>query len=147
MMTMRVSLLLSLLLVAFPPQTHAQEPDREERAIRRLIVDAYVTAVFVTRDDQAVRHGFHPDFMLSVHDDDQVILVPLDMWLERLELDGRPSGNTVRHEFESVDVTAGTATVKLQLWIDDEHVYTDYFGLYRFSDGWKIVNKIFAAHD
>jgi len=37
--------------------------------------------------------------------------------------------------------------VRMQIWINDEHVYTDYLSLYRFSDGWKIVLKVFASHD
>lgn len=45
-----------------------------------------------------------------------------------------------------VDIT-GTAVVKLQLFINGEHEYTDYFGLYRFSDGWRIVTKVFQSHD
>ena len=86
-------------------------------------------------------------FYYSVYDADSIIVAPLEMWLNVLNLSGQPSGDTVRHVVERVDVTGGTAMVKLQLWINDEHVYTDYFSLYRFSDGWKIVLKVFASHD
>jgi hypothetical protein len=143
----RLLLLLGGILLAPLASAHAQDPAAGEPAIRQVVEDAYVTAVFVTRDEQAVREGFHPDFQLSVYEEDRIVLVPLEFWLERLALDGQPSGSTVRHEFERVDVTDGAATVKLQLWIDGEHVYTDYLGLYRFNDGWKIVNKIFASQN
>ncbi len=125
----------------------AQAPDHDARAIREVIENAYVKGVFVDRNAAAVRAGFHPAFVLSVYDADSIIVAPLDMWLDLLLLDGERSSDSVRHVFEQVDVTGGTATVKLQLWINDEHVYTDYLGLYRFQDGWKIVTKVFASHD
>ena len=125
----------------------AQTPEADARAIRAVIENAYIRGVFVDEDPVAVRAGFHPSFLLSVYDADSVIVAPLEMWLNVLDLGGQPSGDTVRHVFERVDVTGGTAMVKLQLWINDEHVYTDYFSLYRFSDGWKIVLKVFASHE
>lgn len=112
-----------------------------------MIEAAYVTGVFITRDTAAVRAGFHPDFVLSVHHDDGIILAPLDLWLERLDLDGSRSADTVVHRFDRVDITGNTAVVKLQLFINGAHEYTDYFGLYRFSTGWRIVTKVFQSHD
>jgi hypothetical protein len=139
---------LAALTVALAPLSlYAQAPGAEDRAVRRVIETAYVTGVFVTRDTAAVRAGFHPDFVLSVLQDDRVLVVSLDRWLGHLKLDGRRSTDTVEHRFERVDVTGNTATVKLQLFVNGEHEYTDYFGLYRFSDGWKIVTKVFASHD
>jgi hypothetical protein len=125
----------------------AQTPDHDARAIREVIENAYVAGVFIDRNESAVRAGFHPAFVLSVYDADTVIVAPLDMWLDLLPLNGEQSTDSVRHVFEYVDVTSSTATVKLQLWINDEHIYTDYLGLYRFADGWKIVTKVFASHD
>ena len=125
----------------------AQGPDRDARAIRAVIESAYVEGVFIDRNPAAVRAGFHPAFVLSVYDADTIIVASLDMWLDRLQLNGERSSDSVRHVFESVDVTGGTAIVKLQLWINDEHIYTDYYSLYRFTDGWKIVAKVFASHN
>jgi len=143
-------LLLMILLIGSTLRGYdavAQAPDAEASAIRGVIENAYVRGVFVDEDPVAVRAGFHPSFVLSVHDADSIIVAPLEMWLDVLDLSGQPSGDTVRHVFERVDVTGGTAMVKMQIWINDEHVYTDYLSLYRFSDGWKIVLKVFASHD
>jgi len=127
------------------PPAFAQDDDA---AIREVIETAYVDAVFVARDEAAVRAGFHPDFVLAVlMDDGEILVVTLDEWLARLELDGTPSGDEVRHEIERVDVTGDTAVVKALLWIDGEHVYTDYMGLYRLPAGWRIVTKVFHGHD
>lgn len=125
----------------------AQAPEADASAIREVIENAYVRGVFVDEDPAAVRAGFHPSFILSVHDADSVIVVPLERWLDVMDLSGEPTGDAVRHVFERVDVTGGAATVKMQIWINDVHVYTDYLSLYRFNDGWKIVLKIFESHD
>jgi hypothetical protein len=98
------------------------------------------------RDEAVIRNGFHPDFIMSVNDGDGVILVPLDMWLERLELDGQPNPGLVEWQVDFIDVTGDAASAKLQIYEDGEHLYTDYFGLYKMPDGWKIVNKSFHSH-
>ena len=45
-----------------------------------------------------------------------------------------------------MDVTGNAATVRLELYRDGKHAFTDYLSLYRFPDGWKIVSKTFQAH-
>jgi pimeloyl-ACP methyl ester carboxylesterase len=50
-------------------------------AVQSVIESAYVTGVFITRDSNAVRRGFHPRFVLSVLQSDTVLVVPLDAWL------------------------------------------------------------------
>jgi hypothetical protein len=128
-----------------PVPALAQDAATDESAIRQVIESAYVNGVFVTRDEAAVRAGFHPDFVMAVNDDGQLIVASLDMWLERLGLNGERSSDHVKPTYERIDVTGGTAVVKLELWVNGEHVYTDYLSLYRFSDGWKIVAKVFES--
>jgi hypothetical protein len=118
----------------------------DEAAIRGLVAEHYVTAVFRTRDEGSVRRGFHPEFQLYVLDDGQLIVAPLEMWLDRLGLDGVTSGSDVRHEVVFVDVEGDAAVLRTELFVDGEHEYTDYFSLYRFSSGWRIVTKIFQSY-
>jgi hypothetical protein len=124
----------------------AEQADTDERAIRDVVRDAYVSGVFIARDEAAVRRGFHPDFVLTVHQDDGVIVAPLDIWLDRLKLDGVPSRDAVTHDVDFVDITGRTALIKLRLTINGRHRYTDYMGLYRFDEGWRIVNKVYEDH-
>ena len=144
-MTIRIAavLVLTAAIASGGAFAHRESQDSDDRAIRRVVEEAYVSGVFVARDPAAVRRGFHPDFVLSVHDDGKPIVAPLDMWLERLNLDGVRSTDAVKHEFDRVDITGRTAVVKLEMHINGRHVYTDYMGLYRFQDGWKIVNKVY----
>ena len=118
----------------------------DEQSIRQLLVTSYVEGVFITRDRDAVEAGFHPDFMMHVYADGTLIQAPLAMWLERLQLDGTRNQDTIEHEFILVDVTGNTALAKMHIFENSKHLYTDYFGLYRFEDGWRIVNKIFFEH-
>ena len=118
----------------------------DEQAIRKVITDAYIEGLFANRDVEAVRAGFHQDFVLHVVNEGQVIQAPLEMWLDRLGLDGTPGETTVEGEFVSIDVTGNAATVKLEVREDGVHIYTDYFGLYKVDGDWKVVNKLFHSH-
>lgn len=127
------------------PQASASASD--EAAIRDVLVDAYVEGIHINRDSVAVRRGFHPDFVMAVDDDGELLVVPLQMWLDHLKLDGQRTSHTIEHVFSRIDVTGSAATAKMEIYEDGTHIYTDYFGLYRFPDGWKIVNKLFYDHD
>jgi len=136
----------ALFVLASALEASAQDASRDEAAIQEVLQTAYVQGLHVLRDEAAVRNGFHPGFIMSVNDGEGVILVPLDMWLERLELDGQRNPKQVEGRFEFVDVTGEAASAKLQIYEDGEHLYTDYFGLYKMPDGWKIVSKSFQSH-
>ena len=125
----------------------AEEPPTEaEAAVRQVLLDAYVSGLFVDRDVDAVRKGIHPEFMMMVYDDGELLQVPLQLWLDNLELDGVPTSDTISHVFRSVDVTGNTAMAILEIHENGEHVYTDYLGLYRFAEGWRIVSKLYYGH-
>jgi hypothetical protein len=141
------SLVLLILTVPGAAAQPATTPADEEAAVRKILVEAYVEGIHVNRDIDAVRCGFHPDFVLTVHDDDQVIVVPLQMWIDRLQLDGVRTSHEIDYTFSSVDVAGDAATARMEIYEDGTHIYTDYFGLYKLPEGWKIVNKIFQDHD
>jgi hypothetical protein len=143
--TMKYWIIVFGILLYSPAQLAQQADDSAE--IRDLLVNSYVNGIYVNRDEHAVRNGFHPDFVLHVLDDEHLIQAPLDMWLARLELDGTKNSTPYDYEFKSIDVTGNSATVKMEIYEDAVQIYTDYFGLYKFANGWKIVNKIFYGHN
>lgn len=118
-----------------------------EAAALDVVVRGYIDGLHRNRDVAAVREAFHPRFVMHVVDDDSLIPVPLQFWLDRLDLDGTKNPSTIEYTVESVDVTGNTATVSWRSTTTGTHIYTDYFGLYRFGSSWKIVNKIFYDHD
>ena len=125
----------------------ATDKSFETKAIKQVLVDAYIRGIFVDRNIELVRSGFHPDFSMHVLDGNQIIKAPLDMWLQRLELDGLKNTNKIDHEFKFIDVTNKSAIAKMEIYENSKHIYTDYFCLYKFEKGWKIVSKIFASHE
>ena len=122
-------------------------PSDDENAITRLMIESYVEAVYVDRDENAVRRGFHSDFVLHVKNGDLITKESLAQWLQRLDLDGIQSSRSVDYEIDSIDVTGDSAVAKLRIYLDSELVYTDYFGFYRFDEGWRFINKTFYAHE
>lgn len=119
----------------------------DELAIKEVLVKCYVEGIHINRDSAAVKGGFHPSFLMHVYAGGQIIKASLDMWLERLKLDGIKNTNRIEAEFKSIDKSGNTAVVRMEIYENSNHIYTDYFGLYKFADGWKIVNKIFYTHE
>ncbi|HUF11515.1 MAG TPA: nuclear transport factor 2 family protein [Longimicrobiales bacterium] len=123
-------------------------PEADNAAIQALIAEHYVDAVFSSRDEASVRSAFHPGFQLFALDDGTLLMVSLDAWMDHLELDGVPDTTEVRHEVVFVDVSGDAAVARTELFVGGEHVYTDYFSLYRVpGSGWQVVSKIFQSHD
>jgi len=120
--------------------------ESETKAIKQVLVDAYIRGIFIDRNIELVKSGFHPDFSMHVLDNKQIIQASLDMWLQRLELDGTKNENKIDHEFKFIDFTKNSAVAKVEIYENSKHIYTDYFSLYKFEKGWKIVSKIFASH-
>ena len=60
-----------------------------------------------------------------------------------------PDGPKAKYipKFPMIDITGKAAIVKIELRIEGKHKYTDYLSLYKFNEGWKIVNKIYCDHD
>ena len=142
-MNLRAFATLTLLLCWSIPA----QPADDEDEIRRLIVESYVEGVYVNRDEQAVQRGFHPDFVLHINRDGRITTESLSQWLKRLDLDGIKSNRAVDYSIEFIDVTGKSAVAKLLIYLDSKLIYTDYFGFYKFEDGWLFINKIFSAHE
>jgi hypothetical protein len=121
--------------------------NEETAAIQAVLVDAYVRGVFIERDEKLVKHGFHPGFTMQVLNGEEMIQASLDMWLDRLKLEGQKNSNKIEHKFKFIDVVGRAAVAKMEIFENSKHLYTDYFSLYRFQGGWKIVSKVFNAQD
>jgi ketosteroid isomerase-like protein len=127
----------------------ARAADADRAAVEAVVKTAYVDGVHAKGDPALMRQGFHPDFRMLTLRGGAMTPVTLEEWIARLEKGNhertgpRPE---IRHEFTHVDVTGDAASVRLELYRDGKHTFTDYLSLYRFPDGWKIVSKIFHLH-
>jgi len=137
------------LLIIFSTVAFGQEiettSENDEAAIVEVIFNSYVKGIHIERDEEAVREGFHHSFIMHVYGDGQIVQASLDMWIEHLQLDGVKNANRIKSEFNLIDISGNTAVVRMEIYENSKHLYTDYFGLYKFPDGWKIINKIYYA--
>ena len=141
-----------MMLIAFSACTDSRDAanNAAAEAVMTVIRDAYVHGIHIDRDVDAVRKGFHHTFNMLILQDDQITEYPLDVWIQGIEasLETNPGPSEVKttHKFSIVDATGSAAIARIEIFRDDVHIYTDYMSLYRFSDGWKIVSKIFYRH-
>jgi hypothetical protein len=122
----------------------------EEEAVKAVVQSAYVDGVHVKGDGAVMRTGFHPDFKMLVLRDGKMTSVALEEWIGRIEARSRENPAAprpaVRGDFSDVEISGNAAAVRLELYRDGKHAFTDYLSLYRFPEGWKIVSKTFQAH-
>jgi len=55
----------------------------------------------------------------------------------------RTGDKKVNVKFASIDITGTAAVAKIEFYVGKTLKYVDYISLYKFKDGWKLVNKIY----
>jgi hypothetical protein len=126
------------------------EKTDEVAAVKQAIVEAYVEGIHINQDVDAIRKGFHEEFTMVMYQDGKISKMTIDEWVTRIE-EGkkqnpdRPKVET-KHEFAMVEVEGNAAVARIEMYKDGKHVYTDFMSLYKFDDGWKLVNKIYYRH-
>ncbi|MEM9822689.1 MAG: nuclear transport factor 2 family protein [Bacteroidota bacterium] len=143
-------LLISLTVLSFTIKEH--HDSEAEKAIKALILKSYVNGAFNDLNPDAMRNGFHPDFSIYSAKGEELRKYPIATWAEgtaKRKEDPKfdPAKNKWAHNFASVDVTGGSAAVKIELSHQGKHVYTDYLSLLKFDSGWKIVAKVYHKHE
>lgn len=143
----KLALALTLLAVcslASAPAAAQNDAD----AIRAVIQSAYIDGIHMNGSREAIRAGFHPAFVMTMlRADGQVAKVDIEQWIGGLPDPAERPDNEITGEVTQVDTVGDTATARVEVYRDGEHIYTDFMGLYRFAEGWRIVNKIFQGHE
>ena len=132
------TILMAIAWLAHVPTTlEAQTADAD--AVKAVVQSAYVEGVHVNLDATKMRQGFHPDFRMLMLRDGKMTSVTLEEWITRMEANAKQNPNApkpaVRADFPVVDVTGNEAVVKVELYRDGKHAFTDYLFLYKFADG------------
>lgn len=146
--TLWIAMMMAVGFSACAERETATDPEAE--AVKTVVREAYVRGIQIDRDVAAIRKGFDPAFNMLILRDDAISEYPIETWIEAieasLETSPGPREYETTYEFSMVNVTVSAAVVQLELYRDGVHFYTDYLSLYKFSDGWKIVSKIFYRH-
>jgi len=141
----------TLTILFFSPVRSVAETSAAD-AVEAAVVEGYVEGIHREQDVDKIRRGLHEAFVMSILRDGEIAQVTRDEWIGRIESRKAEPGDpgpkpTIDYEFTLLDRSGDAAVAKIDLHRDGKHVYTDYMSLYRFEDGWKIVGKIFEAHD
>ena len=143
----RSLVVLTLAPLALAATTVPVLADDDTDAIREVIRSAYIEGIHLNGSREDIRAGFHPEFVMSVYSDGGVRPVSIEDWIARLPETGARPDYEVTFDVPTVTLVDDTAVAVVNVFFDGRHVYTDLMGLYRFEEGWRIVNKIFQSHD
>jgi len=122
---------------------------KEIQAIKEVVEEAYIEGIHKTQNMETIRSGFHPDFRMLVLSDNKMYKISLEEWMPRIEgmKKQKPAmwaGETV-HQWHLVDYCNTAAVIKIEVHKNGQYFSTDYMLLYKFSEGWKIVSKVYTA--
>ncbi|MCC5944496.1 MAG: nuclear transport factor 2 family protein [Bernardetiaceae bacterium] len=144
------SIAICLLTFFAPLILRAQDAVSEEQQIRQVIQAAYIDGIFNLGDTVAIRSGFHEAFqLLGLKPNDELRILPIEEWLAHV-VDKQQAGKypvekekEVSVRFLRIDIVERVASAKIEFLIGGELRYIDFLSLYRFADGWKIMNKVY----
>jgi len=124
--------------------------EKEKKAMIQVIESAYMNGICNLGDVAAIKAGFHPEFNLMGISNGKFWKLPIADWAKKVakgKADGKyPVRDEVTFKYPLIDITGHAAIVKVKFLKSGKHIYTDYLQLYKFADGWRIMNKIYYAH-
>jgi hypothetical protein len=128
----------------------AQQENSEKAAIKNVVQTAYIAGIQNYGNIEDIRKGFHPGFNLLMKRGETMNKRPIEEWIKIIESGKQknPDGPAQKTtgKFVSIDITGGSAVVKLELYKNSQQIFTDYLFLYKFGKDWKIVSKIYHRH-
>ena len=122
-----------------------KDVEAEKDAIEEVVIEGYIGPVFRSGDIEAIKKGFHPEFNMLILRENNLIKYPLEEWIKSIKKGEYPYTGVVAWDILNIDITGNDAAVKVKIDIGKTK-YSDYLSLYKFKDGWKIVNKIYFQH-
>lgn len=140
--------LLTLLILASFNFVHAQN---DETTIKAVIQSAYIDGIHNLKNTEQIEKGFHPGFELLIKNKDgQLVKYPIYSWIEstKKRLAENPEGPKTKTtvEFVDIDITGETAMAKIDLFREEQRIFTDYLFMYKFPEGWRIVSKVYHRY-
>lgn len=148
--TLQVALVICIVL-GTASVSYADQQEAEQASIKAVIDSAYRDGICNTGDIAAIKAGFHSDFHLMGISSGRFWKLPIAQWADRVaknKAEGKyPPKEAVTFTYPLIDITGHAAVVKVHYLRGGQHIYTDYLQLYKFADGWKIMNKIYFSHE
>ena len=149
-MKIKRSIILLGLVLFFLTQSTAQTTDADKGAIVKLISESYLGAAHNNIDIDGLKKGFHESFTWQNKQHDRLLTTTLRQWIILLEREKwlRPDwNNRTTAEIEVIGIEGHAAAARVDIYNHQIHEFTDFLSVYKFTDGWKITNKISERHD
>ncbi len=149
MQTKRLIVLLGLALF-FVAQCFAQTTEEEKKAIASLIKESYIGAAHNNIDIEILKKGFHESFTWQGMHHDRLLIWNLRQWIILLNREKwlRPDWNSrTTAEIHVIGIEGNAAAAKVDVYNNQVHDFTDFLSVYKFTDGWKITNRISNRHE
>jgi opacity protein-like surface antigen len=130
---------------------NAQVTDDKE-AIKKVIQTGYVDGLQNFGDLEVTKKCFYPGFFITNYNpaNNQISHTTIYNWIdgvEKTKASGNIPARKITVEFEMIDITGYTAMAKIKLFENGTKLlFTDYLLLYKFTEGWKIVQKTYMRH-
>jgi hypothetical protein len=94
-----------------------------------------------------MKECFHDGFIMFSRNGFGLSKMAVNKWYEHVRTEKKmgnyPKKERVKVEFLHIDVTGNAAMAKIALIRGDRRFYTDYLSFYKFSEGWRLVSKIY----
>ena len=124
---------------------------KDEQAVKQLVKKAYLHGAFNELNPEAMAKGFHEDFSIYSPKGESINKYPIANWVEsvskrKADPNFDSEKNTWTYNFALLDVTGQAAMVKVELFKEGNHIYSDYLSLLKFDSGWRIVAKVYHKH-
>ncbi|WP_020401718.1 nuclear transport factor 2 family protein [Gracilimonas tropica] len=145
-------LLFSILTVGLALSASIFNPESSDtEAIKKVLLTGYVHGAFNELDPEAMANTFHKDFAIFSAKGEEISRYPISSWIESTKKRKNnpnfdPKKNVWDPKFVNISVTGNAASVTLELYHRDKHIYTDYLSLLKFDSGWKVVAKVYHQH-
>jgi SAM-dependent methyltransferase len=97
-----------------------------------------------------LKKGFYDSFTWQDTHHERLIVWTLRQWIILLERDKwlRPDwNNRTTAEIEVIEVEGNAAVAKVDIYNNKVHDLTDFLSAYKFTDGWKITNRLTQRHE
>nr|WP_321452286.1 nuclear transport factor 2 family protein [uncultured Carboxylicivirga sp.] len=142
------TIIFSMCIALFSLSAMAQS--NEVEAIKKVIQSAYLDGTQNIGDMDKIDAGFHESFRMQVLEKDGSLTnVNREGWKQMAKdnlANGvlpRAEGKQVSVNYLDINVEKYAATIKMEYILEGKSVYIDFMQLYKFPEGWKVVNKIY----
>ena len=151
-MKRRILILFVALIPAIAFTNFHVKNEAAKAEVEEVVLKSYIHGAFNELNYEDMQAGFHEDFAIFSADGETLKRYEIEDWVagvkkRKAKADFSPEANKWDHKFPNIDITGNSAVVKVELFKEGEHIYTDYLSLLKFDSGGKIVAKVYTKHE